>query len=219
MSKKKLDIEDAPTKISTAKRRLYGWNAKNGWGESKLWKAADSFLRSKVGHHWDSVYSEISEKHGDPDKDALRKFMKRQISKSFLVALNCEFDEEGNVVEKPFRRIYDTFFVHPTTKILCETPKRKRQRPKSTPRLVTFDSKEYAPDNNGVWYEVSLRELSNTSITYFRDIGAYDVLLELTISSSWDLRRAYGRNAYCYSKKQIGKRLKNRIMKYLEDNQ
>ena len=52
------EYEDLPKRISSSRRRQYGWDAKEF---SDLIGPLQRFLRSRIGKHWNTVYSELSQ--------------------------------------------------------------------------------------------------------------------------------------------------------------
>lgn len=171
------------------------------------------FLDSMVGKEWDYVWADICRPHQDKDKGKLRKWLRDHLSDGCVVDLNIKINSKGAPYSPRWGRLLLGYWVHPITGILYKHEKGKYQYLKPKPRVVKFEGQEYAPDNNGIWYQVSLRYLSNEqAIRDFRTFGEYDVLLDMNVSNIYKLKQEYGRHAYCIAKRQINSRLKKKIL-------
>ena len=117
---RRFDSEDQfdrlPKRISSSRHSQHGWDAKEF---SDRLGPLKRFLRSRVGQHWDKVYSELS----------------RSLDKQSLTGLHIwthvwqyvekdiEFGSDGQIYRKPIRRIgkiwqVQGMYVHPKTGIL-----------------------------------------------------------------------------------------------------
>ncbi len=109
-------------------RRPYGYDSKNF---SDLLGPLEGFLRSRVGHKWDDVYSEIRERI-NPSSTVQLHIMNHVFG--FIYAKTL-FGDDGHIYSvdgggfrggSPFRVGYGDLYVHPTTGIICAMPERKR---------------------------------------------------------------------------------------------
>jgi hypothetical protein len=213
--KKNIPLEDLPTRESTGKYRQFGYNAKETrTRDHRFWSASYNYLASKVGSEWDYVWADICRHHDDFDKNALRKYMREQISQGFMVTTKCS-RIYGIIAESGYTRLYSKYYVDPDTDILRRNNDAfvKWKREKRRPRVVKFEGKEYAPDNNGIWYEVKLVEITPMAIRF-----CVDTLLNIHLNLTNVFRNEYGRDVFCVEKKQISKRLKRRILRNADAN-
>lgn len=132
---KKSDLEDLPQKEGIRDRWFRGYRDSNIHFAPLL-----KFFKSRVGQHWDDVYSEIKASFKD---DQLIKIAKN------CIEFNVEEREDGDIYysqngrwgfDKPLRskNRYTVLFVHPKTGILSVAPKEEKRKRKTEITLITF---------------------------------------------------------------------------------
>lgn len=192
---------------SNAPRRKHGWGAKE---LSERLGPLRKFLRSKVGQHWDAVWSEICDnlRAENAVQSHVRDHVNWDVARDVIMV-------DGKPVNKNKEYgIYSPFYVNPETGILCETPKNKRRHKQNfSKRFVTSNNDDmiqyHIVDN--VWYEIKLAPFP----PYVEDRWKRDVVNDILIRGSFgatrsDCARFYGRsNVYGVSKRQLnGKEIK-----------
>lgn len=137
----------------------------------------EKFLQSRLGKHWDKVYSEMKEEF-DSRTYAADVFFK---TLKHYVTINCWFDEDKVLrTVKDYRLFNDQgsevegYYVHPKSKCLCykkPTPRPSRDKPEVLEIVLATGIKEmiwvggrYSPRRyiarktlskiNGIWYYV-----------------------------------------------------------------
>ena len=161
-----------PKRESLRKRHIRGHNGKELTFTAKpLWR----FLNSRVGKSWDTVYSEIRKTLTQRDS-VLRDGMR-----FFDVSVNTMMSDGEVWVRDEFRgsvpvtESYYDFYVHPTSRLLCRVPSRRKSsrhyyeehrqmalnRQREYRREV--DSATQLHKLDGQWYEVKLAELPEHS--------------------------------------------------------
>jgi hypothetical protein len=115
------------------------------------------FLQSRTGRPWDQVYSEICKEADDRSFEGhhLREYL------DYDVEQHCTIDKDGEVLDQRglhVARFWGEFYVHPETKTLEYTEKKRYQR-QETPRTVfDMDGKCYH-EHKGIWYRVEMEEV------------------------------------------------------------
>ena len=120
---RRFDSEDQfdhlPKRISSSRHSQHGWDAKEF---SDRLGPLKRFLRSRIGKHWDKVYSELSQ---NLDK---RSLAGRHIWTHVweYVEKDVEFGFDGHIYPKPIHRIGEIWrvhgmYIHPKTGILSST--------------------------------------------------------------------------------------------------
>lgn len=211
------DGESLDSFESTSRHRKYGWDAKE-FNENLA--PLHRFLHTKIGCHWNEVWSEICE---NLRVDSVVQSHVRD---------HVGFDVELNVVMingEPYQatrdgKIYSRFYVNPDTGILCENTQRKyhyRNR-KQLPQFVPGKDEwhQYRLIDN-IWYEIKLAPLPETKMFPDRyDRLNYDCRWMNTVkdvlltrsrfygfgASHTDCRRTYGNNVYAVNKRQLNSR-------------
>ena len=105
-------LDDLPKRVSSSMHRQYGWGAKEF---SDVIGPLKRFLRSRVGKHWNKVYSELSQ---NLDK---RSLTGRHIWTH--VWLEVERDVRIGADKKiyariPYNYVVKGFYIHPKTGVL-----------------------------------------------------------------------------------------------------
>ena len=167
------------------------------------------FLRSKIGQHWDDIYSELSQRldsstvTGQHVIDHLWDYVERNV-----VLINGV----------PYRKCHqgygrrhlnywgwrDKFFVHPDTGILYIAKKPAKETPKKRDDLVLIDHYHQYRKLNGLWYLITLEEFP-----LWQDVT--DIVLKTTIKP-WHGQSEYGREVYAVKKRQCNKKELKLIM-------
>lgn len=215
MSRENPLSEDAPKFASTAKRRQFGYDAKQS---KDPWNLAYRYLQSRVGDRWNNVWADICSANALIDRKNIFNLIKEQVNRGYMVYLDC-FEKDGAVYRYRYgeeyrvdkKKIYarykrSQFYVHDG--ILKSTEWEKVDRPKEQ-KTVEFNGQEFA-QKDGVWYRVVLKPISFYDIRMYRP--AYDTLRRRAFSSS-DGYRFYGRPVYCSAHYS----LKNKELKSLKD--
>ena len=108
--------DELPKRVPVSKNRQYGWGSKEF---SDLIGPLKRFLRSKVGCHWDKVYSELSQVL---DKRSLTG-RHIWIHVWMEVEKDCTVGQDGKIYPNPkFGRhlpLGGTLYIHPKTGVLC----------------------------------------------------------------------------------------------------
>jgi hypothetical protein len=137
---KRMDDDEVPTRISTARHRQFGWDAKElGDRLNPLW----GFLEERCGRQWDEVYSEICQ-FADPR--TTRGYHLRQHVWNFVVPNNYDVGH---------RRRYGPFFVHTDGTLQMEAPyvrqPRRKWNGKDNPKWY-IDTDHYWEKIKGFWF-------------------------------------------------------------------
>lgn len=135
---KRMDADDLPSRLPIARRRQFGWDAKElGDRLSPL----DGFLEANIGRQWDDVYSEICE-HADPR--TTRGYHLRQHVWNAVVPNNYDVGH---------RRRYGPFFVHTDGTLQHEKPyvRARYRNPNETPYVRVDEDHRYMKEK-GFWY-------------------------------------------------------------------
>jgi len=138
-------------KVSSARRRQYGYDYKHS---TDVLGPLKGYLRSKVGQPWDKVYSEIC---ANLDK---RKTTGAHVFTHIwqFVAKDCWIGAKtGNVYRSSANHygvptIYQDFYIHPFTGILCKTPEFKREWKKAPVTFIELSRSECYVWIKGIWY-------------------------------------------------------------------
>lgn len=115
------------------------------------------FLRTRVGQHWDKVYSEIRSCI-DP-KSAVQMHILQHLE--WYVEVNTKQWEDGEITDTKGQTIYDEYFVHPVTKVLTKNPKygtRWAKYKKPEPKFIKMNDRSFM-EIKGVWYEIGLKPM------------------------------------------------------------
>src|SRR3569832_1151313 len=165
-------------------------------------------LRSKVGQHWDAIYSELCQ-----------RLDTNTLTGQHVLSHVWDYVERNAVLidEVPYRKsnpIYrqskqekkqEKKKEHPDTGILCLAKKAPKLTPKKRDDLVVIDSYHHYRKLNELWYLITLQDLPPMQ-------EATDVVLKVTLKP-WTARSEYGREVYATSKRQCNKKEIKFIMK------
>lgn len=203
----KTPLDEQPKFASSARHRVYGWNAKelnDHIAPLRRW------LRSQVGRDWDDVWSEVCENlstNGVATKH-VRDHVEGYVEQNCIIVDGEVCDSRGMGLKS-----WRGFYVHPETNVLCchEDYRRYRRRKYKADWLEGKDEDHRYYLLKGIWYEVTLKPLPKTRIV----INVYDVVMaaqwertdkKYIASSGEDCTKYYGRKVYAASKRQLGKR-------------
>jgi hypothetical protein len=182
------------------------WGSRRYYGRSK---PLYNFLKSKIGCKWDDVYSEIC---AQMSKDSIaQKWVRDQVFN--FVYVHC-FEYNGQVYDAkglPISggRVWHTLYV--LDGILYKVPDREKKyrRPKAK-----FQAGICPLLYNGIWYEVTLREVRSKYRAAMPKDGLRDKFLGFVTEQSV-LNNFYGTDysntVYCTEKRQMNKREIRRI--------
>lgn len=214
-NKNRLLSEDDPTRMSTGKRRQFGYNCKRRSRESALYAKINRWLNSKVGSNWNNVWADICKGHDNTDKDELRKATRDAID--YYVEQNVMI-KDGEMKRSNGKNIYSPFYVHPSTKILCAAPNRPKYRLPKPVRPIEYDGQKFFKEDD-IWYQVILKDIEQIDRVKYPKYyntwwDVYDVFKKAFMTER-ECIRFYGSSVYCVAKKQIGKRLIKKIENHL----
>ncbi len=115
------NLDNQPKRISSSRHRQHGWLGKEF---SDRLGPLKRFLRSRVGQHWDKVYSELSQSLDKRSLTGLHIWDHVWIE----VERDCVI-ENGKVFRKEAhfgrRREIKGLYIHPKTGVLCLAGRRK----------------------------------------------------------------------------------------------
>lgn len=165
------------------------------------------FLRSRLGQHWNKIYSELCE-HVD----------KRNIVQAHLldhVAWEVAKDvviKDGEIVSFDWRTLWQEFYVCPKSGVLKSFKKKSRRKTSEKPSYYVVDAKRQYRCIDGLWYEVTLKPLPKpTSLSQ-------DVILKRPAAylNPYEAKQVYGDTVYASAKRQLNKReIKRMKIKFL----
>jgi len=129
------------------------------------------YLRSKVGQHWDEVYSElcqdldISTLSGQHILSHLWQYVERYVE---II--------DGKPCRKPYDRFsyrsfgsyYNQFYIHPETGILCEAVRSPKVIPPNSEDKIELDRTHYYYKLDDIWYLITFAEVP--AIAEVRDV-------------------------------------------------
>lgn len=223
---------------STARRRVYGYDAKE-FGE--LLGPLRGFLLSRVGHKWDDVYSEVCQ-HINRDNIVQKHILTHLFD---YIALNVRV-EKGKVYYNepqryyrdkfPYEEISEETYRHPVTGIITKYKKKQKKYRRQTwrpdPGTYIYESKDkcYVKDASGIWWGCELRAFGEAKLVkhYYLDGKSFwwnteqdeqfDVLLKKEVSrGSHILYKKYATaDYYCWRKQQVNKRKIRQLEKLFE---
>ena len=173
-----------------------------------------NFLRSRVGHRWDSVYSEICKnlRISSAVQSHVRDHVDRDVEKNVVMIDGVPYTSDG-------KKIYREFYVWKG--ILRYLPYKKGHWRKKTPSYVEKDSTHQYHLVNGFWFEVELapfpprfkktRTVIRFGISlveeYWTGDSVHDVILGTIIYRSREqCLQKYGRSVYAVKKRSLGKK-------------
>lgn len=193
-----LSDEDAPTFMSTSKRKQFGYDAKTPELKYNLIRR---YLKSKVGMHWNDVWADICYRNAPKDKKDLYKLIKEEVNN--YIYFNC-FEEDGAIytfdrrtkrrmdkgVNYQWSGIRDQFYVYNGT-LYCTLW--EKQDTVTEQKTIVFDGAEYFKHYD-IWYRVVLKSFGLPRC--WDDLSGYDSLRRKFFGPS-DGYRFYGRAVYC----------------------
>lgn len=158
------------------------------------------FLRSKVGQHWDKVFSEICEniRLDSAVQSHIRDYVDMEVEQNVILINGEPYDSAGRY---PINRwgFRDQFWVCPKTGILKVVNSHKyKYTPSPSVGIVKDDSHQYHKIN-GIWYELTLQKVAY--LAPYTDV-AYNL-------SGWrcnGLFRTYGKQCFAVGKRQLNSR-------------
>jgi hypothetical protein len=187
--------EDAPNRISTAKRRRFGYDAKQ---PDEPYRAARRYLESRVGDKWDDVWADIC--NAPKDKKEILNLIKK--NPDSFVYLKCYKKDDGIYtcvsylgeyrVDKEVINNYSYFdkMLYVFDGILKKKNVERKVSPKEQ-KVIKFNESEYV-QKDGIWYKVILKD-----ITYPWYIGSSCDTLRKYRFTFTDGYKFYGRSVYC----------------------
>jgi hypothetical protein len=184
------------------------------------------YLHSKIGENWDNVWSEISSVL--KGNGTLQDHVKGHVFD--LITINTVMID-GEVWEKPKFGHYSRvrgLYVHPETKIVCDTPpgksrKKKRAEREEEKRKFFFEISDYecAIKVNGLWHYFKLEDLPKTGVekervTHYewesKTVFVYDSVLDVYLNKrvarpyNHYAQDLYSHEKYAKTKRILGKR-------------
>lgn len=147
--------------------------ANKAWdsGPSAYPKIVDKFFKGRVGQKWNDVYKEIC-KSCNKKTDIGRLFIEyllRKINLHVLVheGIPCYKDQSKLNANGTFCKIFEQYYVHPETGVICKTPKdTKVEKSKLTPKVIDFNDFQYWLDpDTKCWYQVYMKVSSTPKKT------------------------------------------------------
>jgi hypothetical protein len=135
---KRMDDEELPLRISSARHRQFGWDGKE-LGDRL--NPLHSFLEKNCGRQWDDVYSEICE---HADMRSVRGYHLRQHVWNYVVPNNYDVGHD---------RRYGPFFVDVDGALQKEKPHVYNWRPKEENPRLRLDEDHRWEKIEGFWYE------------------------------------------------------------------
>jgi hypothetical protein len=189
---------------SNAPGRCYGWDCKQ---LSERLGPLRKFLQSRVGCLWNDVFSEICEniRITSAVQSHVRDHVDWEVEKNVTMIDGIPYDEKGF-------KVYERFYVHPDTGVLCANMDRRRYRnkPYIKPYVEGKDANHQYHCIKNVWYEVELVPFPKTvKTTYGWSNDFVKDALHKGSSHRYDCQRRYGSEVYAISKRQLnGKEIK-----------
>ena len=213
------EYDDLPTRLSSSRHKQYGRAAKY---MDDLYGPIHRYFRSNVGRPWDQVWSEICE-HLDR-----RNLAKNHLFEHFgcYVETDSFLGEDGEVYVYLYgNRVIkateinrrDTFYVHPTTKLLCwsdDRPHKQAERAAKKAKekakkswYVRISEGRYYVKFNGIWY-IAEMEHFYSDYRWYKDESGDWCERELTPEEKNTLiiDDEYGYRWRVLSKRQCGKK-------------
>lgn len=148
------DPEESPTREKIRPVGRYGSRKQLNENLSPLRK----YLESKVGQHWDKVYSELRA------NVSMDNTVQAHIMQHLWGYVNRDVHVlDGRVFEKTHTFRYElrdgSLYVCPKTKILKKVKQRKAAPKVEVPTFVRIDASHVACLREGIWYKVTLAKL------------------------------------------------------------
>lgn len=171
-------------------------------------------LRSKVGEHWDDVYSEICQRldrntvTGQHVISHVWDFVERYVEIINGVPYRKASGKYSS--NYPLGDWREQLYVHPQTGILCLAEKKPKTPPKKRDDLLVADAYHQYRKLDGNWYLITLEDLPKTH-------NVTDIVLNVTGNywTAWQANQEYGNRVYAASKKQCNKKQIKFILKQL----
>jgi hypothetical protein len=191
---------ELPCFESNSPVRRYGWDHKES---NNLISPIKRFLSSKVGEKWDGVWSEICTSLTFADvKRTVRQYVEGMVCLQTMMIDEVPHNSDG-------RCIYNKFYVHPTTGLLCEskTKKYSHNRRYIANYVAGKDAWHQFHLIDDFWYEITLERFPDDCVHLGWHNDYKDVLMHNRIGVSLaDCVRRYGCYGYAVSKLQVNKR-------------
>ena len=151
------------------------------------------WLFSKVGQHWDDIYSELCQRIDKRTTTGQRFF-------SHL--WDCVEPDFGLIDGAIVSRYYSNvsrhpFYIHPDTGILCAVKKPPREPAKKSDDCIVIDNYHEYRKLSDVWYLVTFENIP-------QGVAVRDVISGQTVQlASWQRERIYAASKRQCSKKEI----------------
>lgn len=121
------------------------------------------WLRSKVGLHWDIVYSELSQKIETKTLAGqhLLFHLLALVQQNVVLIDGVPYSQSGlgYTNSHPLGYWGEELYVHPNTKILCLAKKTPKVPPKKPDNILVIDEYHSYHKLNDVWYLLTLEEI------------------------------------------------------------
>jgi hypothetical protein len=190
---------DGASYESSSPYRRYGWDCKadRRYGcAKKLTKHNERWLRSRVGHKWSKIYSELCECYRTPeDRRTLDDCFIWRVEQNATKKDGKFFDSQGNEINHGFVVIDDILY-----EIKSHRNRKKRQSKNDRRKqydVVWINRKIFALINN-IWYELRLGIIENHHNLPF------DMFLKTCYTDHASRQLLYGNgNYYCKEKQQV----------------
>lgn len=206
------DIANAPKRERISHSRYHSrWRALFNWAYMR------KYLKSQVGRPWNDVWADIAATHD------VRNYSDAQFREEVkdLVYFDVYINEDG-MFDRHGGRIFSyrcgTYYVD-AEGILKAIPQDKRYRhvpPES--KIIRINGLEYYK-HDGIWYEVVTKPLSEIRKINLNWMPGYSERYFFKDAFGYypdECDMYYHEKVACISKRQVGKRVINRINKFLE---
>lgn len=213
--------EDDPTRMSTSKRRQFGWDCNRRSREGAIYSRMDRWLNSKVGSNWNNVWADICSK--SPPKDKAQMFSLLREHPEHFVILNCYKKEDGGIYTLGWRGIEsrvdkttylyknkDAFYVYEN--ILRKTRVEKNKQP-TLPKVVSFEGNDYYK-KDGIWYRIILKGFDHILYHLFYD-SLHKRKYDFCPSDGY---KYYGKPVFCHQHFPLKSKELSALKKHLRAN-
>lgn len=155
------------------------------WKNPKDTQVLYRWLKAQAGRPWSEVYHELCEGAD------IRSFVGHNVREAlgWLVGESCHLEDDGTILDDEGRTIGTgeypkmssyAFYVHPTSGVLTEVPRRKRVWDHKPPKpdLYEVDGQWFTRSNHH-WYRIWLQSLEGTANKWYVDDPAFEPLRNL----------------------------------------
>ncbi len=197
------------------------------------YSAVRGFFRSNVGRPWDKVFSDFCHKYDI--RTATGRYARDMID--WMVEVNPDLDDKGNVLVRYRYSYRDNFYVHPRTGILMKVKVERWKRPRKPldEQIIEIEGRSFYKFDD-IWYEClwkALPEKDGADTLENRMLGHWSYyrvrdIFEQKDKDIWGVRSfrmyheferhyvtKYGKPVYCYNKLQVGKKDIKQINAYI----